>query len=216
MRRGANLRLAAQDDDISEAVASAAPVPESVTPEDFSKFMSILNSESVEDLEKRTSELVQAGELTEGVVEAAFVTLEQAKEREGEDPRIIASLEGLARFLFDTIQQINQPPALRLVDGFIKLIKPDVEDAVNEETVREAMRSALTADDAPVGVDEFVGSVKGFLDSMREQDVEFAAKYQELMDEGSPEQKEQLEQLTTMRATAFEQMQMMLRIAESM
>ena len=81
------------DEGAWDAARNASPVPENVTPEDFNLFMSLLQSETPEEVEHKAVAMAQAGDLTEGVVEAGFATLQQAKEREGTDGRVIASLQ---------------------------------------------------------------------------------------------------------------------------
>lgn len=95
-------------------------------------------------------------------------------------------------------------------------MKPDQEDSVNEEAVREAMRRTLLADDSESdGVAEFIASVEGFLVSMRAQDIEFEAQYKALIEEGtmSPEQREQLDQIQELRRAAVMQMETVKEIA---
>lgn len=81
------------DEGAWDAARNASPVPENVTPEDFNLFMSLLQSETPEEVEQKAVVMARAGDLTEGVVEAGFATLQQAKEREGTDERVIASLQ---------------------------------------------------------------------------------------------------------------------------
>lgn len=79
-----------------------------------------------------------------------------------------ASLQGLCNYLLELYTQISTPAALQLVDEFVQLMKPDREDAANEEAVRAAMTRALLGEDrtSPGGVEEFVATVQGFLVSM--------------------------------------------------
>jgi hypothetical protein len=65
-RRGASVVTAASsasgsDDQLADVVASASPVPQNCSPEDFNRFMSLLNSASPEEVEQKAAALVQAG-----------------------------------------------------------------------------------------------------------------------------------------------------------
>lgn len=114
---------------------------------------------------------------------------------------------------------MTTPPALQLVDQLVQLLKPEQEASANEEAVRRAMRLALLSEDSPAGgVAGFLDSVEGFLEKMREQDIEFDAQSQLLIDEGNmlPEQREQLEQFSIMRCSAVQQMEKIREIAYTM
>lgn len=84
-------------DQIADVVASSRRVPENCVPEDFHRFLNLIDSESPEEVQRKAISLMESGELTEGVLEAAFATLEQAKEkdREGTDDgkNVVASLQ---------------------------------------------------------------------------------------------------------------------------
>jgi len=98
-------------------------------------------------------------------------------------------------------------------------MKPDQEDSVNEEAVREAMRHTLLADDSESDrVAEFIASVEGFLVSMRAQDIEFEAQYKALIEEEStsPEQREKLDQIQEMRRVAVKSLEKVKEIAETL
>ena len=205
------------DEELGQAVKSASPVPENVTPEDFNRFLSLVNSQSPEEVERKAAALAQAGELTESVLEAGFATLEQAKNREDTDERVIASLQGLCNFLLELYQQINTPTALKLIDEFVQLMKPDQDDSTNEEAVRSAMEHKFLAEDnTKGGVIEFIRSVDGFLESMREQDAEFEEQCKLSIDTGdmTGEQREQLDQFLSLRRAAVQQMKTIRRIAQ--
>lgn len=83
-------RVASSTDDLQDILVDAVPAPSGVSPEDFKKFLGLLNSRNIAEVEAKTLEMVKRGELTEEVLEAAFATLEQAQERQ--DERIIPSL----------------------------------------------------------------------------------------------------------------------------
>jgi hypothetical protein len=89
------------DDEIQYVVNAAAAVPPDVSPEDFNAFYRLLDSADAEQVEAKVKALVEGGGLTEGVLKAAFATLEQAQSRK-DDPQIVASLQ--VRFEFDAIR----------------------------------------------------------------------------------------------------------------
>ena len=80
------------DDEIRDVVNDAAAVPPDVSPEDFNAFYRLLDSADAEQVEAKVKALVEGGGLTEGVLKAAFATLEQAQSR-NDKPEIVASLQ---------------------------------------------------------------------------------------------------------------------------
>jgi len=46
------------DDQLADAVASASPIPQNVTPEEFNRFMTLVNSASPEEVEQKAQALV--------------------------------------------------------------------------------------------------------------------------------------------------------------
>jgi hypothetical protein len=82
--------VASSTSNLQNVVDDAVPVPDGVSPEDFQKFLALLNSRDIAEVEAKTLELVKNGELTEEVLKAAFATLEQAQQRK--DEQIIPSL----------------------------------------------------------------------------------------------------------------------------
>ena len=64
---------------------------------EFQRFYHLLESQSFEEVEAKTLELVKNGELTEGLLQAAIATLEQAQQRQ--DERVLPTLSGLCNYL---------------------------------------------------------------------------------------------------------------------
>ena len=68
-------------DPLKEAVGASTPAPEDVSPDEFARFYGLLQCADVAEVEKKCLEMIQAGELTEGVLKAGFAVLEQATAR---------------------------------------------------------------------------------------------------------------------------------------
>ena len=147
--------------DIKSVVDGAASVPGGVSPVEFQRFYHLLESQSFEEVEAKTLELVKNGELTEGLLQAAIATLEQAQQRQ--DERVLPTLSGLCNYLMEVYQQNNVPSALALVDRFVQLMRSDRDAETNRSVVRDAMTARLLVEDAEIGVDEFLSSVDNYL-----------------------------------------------------
>ena len=91
-KRATSLVPRVGDDEIRDVVNDAAAVPPDVSPEDFNAFYRLLDSADAEQVEAKVKALVEGGGLTEGVLKAAFATLEQAQSR-NDKPEIVASLQ---------------------------------------------------------------------------------------------------------------------------
>lgn len=198
---------ASANDDIKEAVKKSMPVPTDVTPDEFALFYGLLQCADVAEVEKKCVHLIENNKLTEGVLKAGFATLEQAQAR-GDD-KVIPTLSGLCNYLLEMYQRLAAPPALVLVDQFVQILG-------DEEKVLTAMRKALLSDDAPIDLASFLESVAGFLGSIEQQDAEFEKDYEQMGDQLSPEQNEQIAQMRTMRAGAKAQMLEVQRYAETL
>ena len=168
--------------DIKSVVDGAASVPGGVSPVEFQRFYHLLESQSFEEVEAKTLELVKNGELTEGLLQAAIATLEQAQQRQ--DERVLPTLSGLCNYLMEVYQQNNVPSALALVDRFVQLMRSDRDAETNRSVVRDAMTARLLVEDAEIGVDEFLSSVDNYLAAMEAQDNDFEEGYSRLVEEG--------------------------------
>ena len=194
-------------DPVKEAVGASVPAPEDVSPDEFARFYGLLQCADVAEVEKKCLEMIQAGELTEGVLKAGFAVLEQATARG--DEKVIPTLTGLCQYLLEMYQRLAAPPALVLVDQFVQLLD-------DEEKVLAAMRAALLAEDAEIDLAKFLEAVAEFLVAIETQDAEFERDYAQMGDNLTPEQLEQVGQMRTMRAGAKAQMLEVQRHAESL
>jgi len=192
---------------VKEAVGASVPAPEDVSPDEFARFYALLQCADVAEVEKKCLEMIQAGELTEGVLKAGFAVLEQATARG--DEKVIPTLTGLCQYLLEMYQRLAAPPALVLVDQFVQLLD-------DEEKVLAAMRAALLAEDAEIDLAKFLEAVAEFLVAIETQDAEFERDYAQMGDNLTPEQLEQVGQMRTMRAGAKAQMLEVQRHAESL
>lgn len=199
--------------DIKSAVDGAASVPDGVSPVEFQRFYHLLESQSFEEVEAKTLELVKNGELSEGLLQAALATLEQAQRKQ--DERVLPTLSGLCNYLIEVYQQNNVPRELALVDGFVQLIRSDRDAETNRSVVKDAMTARLLVEDAEIGVAEFLSSVEKYLAAMEEQDNEFEEGYSRLVEEGgmTDVQKDQLDQMRHLRAEAKGHMRLVRAIA---
>lgn len=199
--------------DIKTAVDGAASVPDGVSPIEFQRFYHLLESQSFEEVEAKTLELVKNGELSEGLLQAALATLEQAQRKQ--DERVLPTLSGLCNYLIEVYQQNNVPRELALVDGFVQLIRSDRDAETNRSVVKDAMTARLLVEDAEIGVAEFLSSVEKYLAAMEEQDIEFEEGYSRLVEEGgmTDVQKDQLDQMRHLRAEAKGHMRLVRAIA---
>lgn len=199
--------------DIKSAVDGAASVPDGVSPVEFQRFYHLLESQSFEEVEAKTLELVKNGELSEGLLQAALATLEQAQRKQ--DERVLPTLSGLCNYLIEVYQQNNVPRELALVDGFVQLIRSDRDAETNRSVVKDAMTARLLVEDAEIGVAEFLSSVEKYLAAMEEQDIEFEEGYSRLVEEGgmTDVQKDQLDQMRHLRAEAKGHMRLVRAIA---
>ena len=68
-------------DPVKEAIGASVPAPEDVSPDEFARFYALLQCADVAEVEKKCLEMIQANELTEGVLKAGFAVLEQATAR---------------------------------------------------------------------------------------------------------------------------------------
>lgn len=199
--------------DIKSVVDGAASVPDGVSPVEFQRFYHLLESQSFEEVEAKTLELVKNGELSEGLLQAALATLEQAQRKQ--DERVLPTLSGLCNYLIEVYQQNNVPRALALVDGFVQLIRSDRDAETNRSVVKDAMTARLLDEDAEIGVAEFLSSVEKYLAAMEEQDNEFEEGYSRLVEEGgmTDAQKDQFDQMRHLRAEAKGHMRLVRAIA---
>ena len=199
--------------DIKSVVDGAASVPGGVSPVEFQRFYHLLESRSFEEVEAKTLELVKNGELTEGLLQAAIATLEQAQQRQ--DERVLPTLSGLCNYLMEVYQQNNVPSALALVDRFVQLMRSDRDAETNRSVVRDAMTARLLVEDAEIGVDEFLSSVDNYLAAMEAQDNDFEEGYSRLVEEGgmTDAQKDQFDQMRRLRAEAKGHMRLVRAIA---
>jgi len=103
------------------------------------KFYTLVDSKTWEEVQEKAIELVQTGELTEGVVKAGEAVLTEATKRK-EDPRILGSLEDAVGLLSSAMAIVKAPPGLRLADECSNAIieKGSVEAA--KPTVRSTAR----------------------------------------------------------------------------
>ena len=180
---------------------------------EFQRFYHLLESQSFEEVEAKTLELVKNGELTEGLLQAAIATLEQAQQRQ--DERVLPTLSGLCNYLMEVYQQNNVPSALALVDRFVQLMRSDRDAETNRSVVRDAMTARLLVEDAEIGVDEFLSSVDNYLAAMEAQDNDFEEGYSRLVEEGgmTDAQKDQFDQMRRLRAEAKGHMRLVRAIA---
>ena len=168
-------------DPVKEAIGASVPAPEDVSPDEFARFYALLQCADVAEVEKKCLEMIQAGELTEGVLKAGFAVLEQATARG--DEKVIPTLTGLCQYLLEMYQRLAAPPALVLVDQFVQLLD-------DEEKVLAAMRTALLAEDAEIDLAKFLEAVAEFLVAIETQDAEFERDYAKMGDNLTPEQLE--------------------------
>ena len=63
-------------DPLKEAVGASIPAPEDVSPDEFARFYKLLQCADPAEVEKKCLEMIQANELTEGVLKAGFAVLE--------------------------------------------------------------------------------------------------------------------------------------------
>lgn len=97
-----------------------------------------------------------------------------------------------------------------------QLMLPDQDNKVNEYSLRAAMQEKLLA--ADMSVSEFTSDVEKYLSAMSEQDEEFEKEYEILSQHShmSDVQREQLDQIRSLRAQAKVQMDAIREVAFSL
>lgn len=197
-------RRAEPGDALREALSEAQVAPPGVSDQDFANFYRVLNSQTPEEASETVQQLAAAGELTEGVVEAALATMRAAEEK-NEEEQVLQALRGVFNFLLDAYQQLNAPPELEVIDAVVAGLNAMPEGSESAEAEENVLRSCVEA--AGMELETFSASVDGFLVAMEQQDETFAEQVEELRARGiTPEQEGQVEQLMFMRANAKAQM----------
>ena len=202
--RSAARTRAEPGDGLREALREARDAPPGVSDRDFANYYRVLNSQTPEEASEAVRAMAAAGELTEGVVEAALATMRAAEEK-NEEEQVLQALRGVFNFLLDAYQQLNAPPELEVIDAVVSGLNAMPEGAESAEAEENVLRSCVEAAGMELGA--FSASIDGFLVSMEEQDETFSQQVEDLRARGiTPEQEGQIEQLMFMRANAKAQM----------
>ena len=200
-------------DALAQAMANAQMAPPNVKEEDFTNYYKILNAQSPEEASATIDEMVSAGSLTEGVVEAALATYQTAQSKD-EAPEIIAALKGLFEYLLDCYQRANVPPALGLIDACVSGLGALDEAARGDDAAQDAVVRDVLAN-ANMDFNEFLANIDMFLQSMAQQDAQFDAQVAQMRAEGVDDEREaQIAQLVDMRGAAKEQMLVIRAISQ--
>ena len=200
-------------DALAQAMANAQMAPPNVKEEDFTNYYKILNAQSPEEASATIDEMVSAGSLTEGVVEAALATYQTAQSKD-EAPEIIAALKGLFEYLLDCYQRANVPPALGLIDACVSGLGALDEAARGDDAAQDAVVRDVLAN-ANMDFNEFLANSDMFLQSMAQQDAQFDAQVAQMRAEGVDDEREaQIAQLVDMRGAAKEQMLVIRAISQ--
>ena len=199
--------------DLKAVVDAAERVPANISQEDFTAFYGILQAQSAEEAATKVTELVDAGRLTEGVVEAALSTLTKAEEK-GEPDEVIQTLRAVFEYLVEAYSYVSAPPSLEAVDEVVRrlgdmeqLKMKDELKMSDDEYENNAVKEAAKV--AEITLEQFSEDVGKFLASMEEQDAGFEDQVKQLLAQpgaDTPEQREQLDQMRAMRKGAKEQM----------
>mmetsp|Transcript_24937 Transcript_24937/g.78983 ORF Transcript_24937/g.78983 Transcript_24937/m.78983 type:complete len:275 (+) Transcript_24937:1165-1989(+) len=196
-----------------EALDQAQAVPQEVSQDDMNKFYRIVSHPEWDDVQAEVNALVEAGELTEGVLEAAFMVMERCKET-GESEDVLASITNVVQLVLGALSQQNASPAIRLVDQCSKIMAEDPENglALCETVVREA----LTVSPEELNKESFLAEMKDLFMTADRSDLAFYSQAEEWRKTASPEELAQLDQMEEMRKGARKQMELVKGIAEAL
>ena len=199
-------------EEVGEAARGAARVPLGVTRDDFTNYYGILNAQSAEDVDRAIDSLIARGEFTEGVVEAALATYQEAEKR-GEIGDVVDALRGVFEYVLDRYQRANAPRALKVIDEIVSALgELDVKERASEEAQNGVMREVLAR--AATSAEAFAADVDGFLQTMVAQDAQFDAQVAQMRAEGMDDERQaQVARLIEMRGAAKEQMLVIRAVA---
>eukprot|EP00240_Pyramimonas_obovata_P015687 CAMPEP_0118934608 /NCGR_PEP_ID=MMETSP1169-20130426/13914_1 /TAXON_ID=36882 /ORGANISM="Pyramimonas obovata, Strain CCMP722" /LENGTH=278 /DNA_ID=CAMNT_0006877529 /DNA_START=84 /DNA_END=920 /DNA_ORIENTATION=+ len=202
---------AQQIEEAIDAAQNAIPVPESANPEDLKAFYDILEAKSWEEAQQAVADLQAKGGLNEGVVEAAVMALDKARDQPAPPGRdkdqMIATLESVCELLITALQGQMSTPTMRLVDELI-IIKP----AENGDMVKQRLQMEFASEEG-VNKEDFLASMQSFFMQMDQQDREFEAQVEAVWAEISEEERAQVNQVKEIRRDARSQMDALLKIA---
>jgi len=192
-----------------DAAANAIPAGEGVDAQDLKNFYNVLQAKSYEEAQQMVVELAESGQLTEGVVEAAYKTLEECHAR-GQEPQMANTLQAVAGLLMSALQQTMMSPALRLVEE-LAAMKP----AENRALAEQRLRLEFGSDDGIVK-EQFMQDMGQFFEQMDAQDKDFSNQVAEVWDTVSEEERAQISEMTELRRDARVQMDTILEIANAL
>lgn len=190
-----------------EAARNAIEAGENVNADDLKKFYEVLQSANYEEAQGKVVAMCEAGELTEGVVEAALKALEQCKQL-GQEPELEATLQATVGLLMSALQESMSTPAIAIVEE-LAAMKP----SENRPLVTQRLKLEF-AGEGGVGKDEFLNCMSSFFEQMDEQDKEFDAQVKAVWDEMSEEEKAQIKPVQDQRKDARQSMVTILDIAK--
>jgi len=204
---------AQQIEEALDAAQNAIPVPETANPEDLKAFYDILEAGSWDEAQQAVSDLQARGGLNEGVVEAAVMALEKARDMPAPPGRdktqLIATLESVCDLLITALQSQMSTPTMRLVDELI-MIKP----TDNRDLVRQRLEMEFAAG-GELNKEDFLASMQSFFVQMDQQDQDFEAQVETVWAEISEEERVQVNQVKDVRRDARNQMDALFEIASA-
>lgn len=189
--------------------ASAAGAEYSAT-EDHELVNEILACGTWSAVQEKVRKLAIEGRLTPSVFTAAAGILEECQTR-GLDENITRTMESVCNLLATTLQQLNMPPAMRLVGELTQL---DPADPSQASQITKMITDAVGA--GKVQLAEVVEDLEYFLNTLAEQEGEFNNSIKHVADSGTKEEFDQVLQIVEARRAAQTRMTTILGMVKAM
>jgi len=197
-----------QMQEAKEAAQNAIPLSEGVDQDDLRVFYDLLASTSYEEAQQKVVTLASSGNLTESVAEVAVQALQQCRDK-GDNPQMEQTLDGLVQLIITALQQQMMSPALRLVEELVQM-----NPSENRQLTQQRLELEFATEGA-VSQQELKEQMTQFFAQMDQQDSEFAQQVEAVWEQASEEDREQIDQMTTMRKDARANMNVIMELAEA-